>query len=130
MAKRGYKSKNLKMVFQLLFILGIGYLILNLGKKCYAREGLEGQKELLLMHMDGCPHCVKMMPDWNAASKENKSGIKMRAVEQSQGEGPALCKKHDVSGFPTVLLLKDGKKVDTYDGDRTKSGFLSYLNNQ
>ena len=28
------------------------------------KEGFKGRKELLLLHMEGCPHCVELMPKW------------------------------------------------------------------
>ena len=106
----------------------IGKSLLNMIHYHPKIEGYEGQKELLLLHMDGCPHCVKLMPHWDAASKENKSGVKMRAVERKEPGGDALCKKHNVTGFPTILLLGDkGNKLKTYQGPRTKGGLLDFM---
>ena len=68
-----------------------------------------------------------LMPEWNAAAKENKSGIPMRAVEMNEDDGPELCKKHNISGFPTMILLENGKKVSDYNGERDKSGLLTFL---
>ena len=68
------------------------------------------------------------MPHWSAASKENKSGISMRAVERKEKDGPELCKKHNVQGFPTILLVNgDGKKIKNYSGERTKSGLMNFM---
>jgi thiol-disulfide isomerase/thioredoxin len=132
MAKRFFKFKfknKLHILLLIILVIGILYIASKFSKKCLNIEGFEGKKELLLLHMDGCGHCEKLMPHWAAAEKDNDTDIKMRSVEQSKGDGPALCKKHKVSGFPTILLLDGGEKVDTYDGDRTKSGLMSYLNN-
>lgn len=91
-------------------------------------EGFEGKKELLLLHMEGCPHCVKLMPHWESASKENKSGISMRVVERQEADGPELCKKHNVTGFPTILLLDgNGEKLKSYSGPRTKGGLSNFM---
>ena len=38
-----------------------------------------------------------------------------------------LCKKHNISGFPTMILIENGKKVADYDGERDKSGLLAFL---
>ena len=92
-----------------------------------SREGFEGQKELLLLHMEGCGHCVRLMPEWEAFTQENDTGIQTRAVERK--EDPALVKKHGVQGFPTILLLDgNGEKVKTYNGPRTKDGLLRFCN--
>ena len=89
------------------------------------KEGFEGQKELLLLHMEGCPHCVRLMPEWNAFTQENDTGIKTRMVERK--EDPELVSKHGVQGFPAILLLDGGgEKLKTYDGPRTKDGLLQF----
>ena len=48
------------------------------------REGFEGRKELLLLHMEGCPHCVKLMPEWKIifASMNNGSIIKLESMSK------------------------------------------------
>jgi len=97
-------------------------------KQYIQRDGFEGQKELVLVHMKGCSHCVTLMPKWQDASTENKTNIKMRAVEMSKGDGPKLCNAHNITGFPTILLLdSNGKKIDDYEGERSKDGILGFL---
>ena len=90
------------------------------------KESFEGQKELLLLHMEGCPHCVTLLPHWKAAASENTTSIKMRALERKDDGAADIIKANKVTGFPTILLMGGGKKLDTYNGDRTKSGLLSY----
>lgn len=92
------------------------------------KEGLSNQKEFVLIHMKDCGHCKTLMPEWQEASKNNKSGINMRAVEMNEGDGPELCKKHNISGFPTMIVLENGEKVKDYNGERNKDGLLSFLN--
>ena len=123
--------KNTNGIVTCVVILALCYIIVRalLNVHIYSRrEGLHGQKELLLLHMEGCPHCVKLMPHWAAAAEGNKTGITMRAVEHKEGDGPALCKKHNVTGFPTILLLEGGKKLKTYNGPRTTPGLLGFMN--
>ena len=36
-------------------------------------EGFTGQgKEMVLFHMNGCGHCIKMMPEWDAFQSSYK----------------------------------------------------------
>lgn len=92
------------------------------------KEGLSNQKEFVLIHMEGCGHCKTLMPEWQEASKNNKTDINMRAVEMNQDDGPELCKKHNINGFPTMIVLENGEKIKDYDGERNKDGLLSFLN--
>tara|TARA_B100001093_G_C26537701_1_gene888800 strand:+ start:163 stop:549 length:387 start_codon:yes stop_codon:yes gene_type:complete len=119
---------NMKVVFLGILLLGI------LGFSTYIgttknKEGLTNGRELVLVHMQKCPHCVKLMPEWKQAEKANKTNIKMRCVEMNELDGPDLCKKHKISGFPTILLLNGGEKEKEFNGERNKDGILSFLNN-
>ena len=90
-----------------------------------AKEGYEGRKELLLLHMEGCPHCVELMPEWDNFAKKNDTNIATRKVERK--EDPALVSKHGVQGFPAILLLDGtGEKMETYEGPRTSAGLLDF----
>jgi len=110
----------------------VGIILFNLA--CYAlsvirnvnKEGLvTGRKELLLLHMEGCGHCVKLMPEWDKFTKMNDTPITTKAVEKDDDR--SLVKKHDVKGFPTILLIDSkGDKLKTYNGDRTAKGLLDF----
>jgi len=79
--------------------------------------------EMVLCHMNGCGHCKNMMPEWDKFSKQGK--IKTRKIEV--GEDKDFMRQHDVSSFPTILLLdKNGKKLDEYQGERDASSFAEY----
>ena len=90
-------------------------------------ENFEGKKEFVLLHMDTCPHCVKMIPDWKAASSSNTTSINMRELERKDDGAEALLKQHKVRSFPTMLLLGGGKLIKKYDGGRKKQDFLDFL---
>jgi len=89
------------------------------------QEGYTGKKSLLLLHMEGCSHCVKLMPEWDKFTNMNNTSITAKAVEKDDDR--ALVKRYGVQGFPTILLLdSNGKKLDTYSGDRNAQGLLAY----
>lgn len=88
-------------------------------------EGFEGRKTLLLLHMERCPHCVELMPEWKKFTKMNDTSIQTKSVEMN--EDKSLVKKYDVEGFPTILLLNsNGDKIKTYEGPRTAEGLLEF----
>ena len=89
------------------------------------KEGFKGRKSLLLLHMEGCGHCEKLMPEWDKFTKMNNTSITTKAVEKDDDR--ALVKRYGVEGFPTILLLdSNGKKLDTYSGPRNAQGLLDY----
>ena len=103
--------KNNNVVKLLLYGLVIIFGILVLGKFLTSmgiKESFEDSKELLLLHMEGCPHCVKLMPEWERFTEMNNTGIKIRSVERK--EDPSLVKKHSVQGFPNNSFIRFQRK--------------------
>jgi len=96
-------------------------------------EDVKNKKVLVLFYMPGCPHCDKIKPKegggaWDKASE--KMGDKMVAIDVSDSSSPgvkALTEKFKIDGYPTILVLDNGEKSATYDGERTEEAFLSYV---
>ena len=83
-----------------------------------------------MLHMNGCGHCKELMPKWIEAEKINNTGIKMFKYEIGEPEGRELAEKHDVSGFPTILLLDSNKeKIKSYNEDRSTEAILNFMKN-
>lgn len=128
------KKRNTDNMVLCIISIALGFMLLKtifrIMRNSHTVEGYEGKKELLLLHMEGCPHCEIFLPHWQAASNENKSGIKMRAVERKEPGGEDLSKKYNVSGYPTILLVgNNGNKIKSYSGNRDKVGLLNFMNN-
>ena len=115
-------TKSMRMLLSILLIGIIAHMLLIPYVK---KEGFKGRKELLLLHMEGCPHCVKLMPEWDTFKEMNDTSITTKAVEKD--EDRSLVKKYGVEGFPTILLLdSNGNKLKTYNGPRTSKGLLDF----
>ncbi len=119
-------AKN-SLIYFLIFVIAfnlVGY-VLSSKRNGTIKEGFKGRKSLLLLHMEGCPHCVTLMPEWDKFTKMNNTSITTKAVEKDDDR--ALVKRYGVEGFPTILLLdSNGKKLDTYGGARNAQGLLAY----
>ena len=123
----GLKSKSAQttcsMVLTVILVLGVTYFLYH--SFVTTREGFKPASELMLLHMTGCGHCVKLMPEWDKFVGENSTPLKTTKVEQ--GDDPTTTKKHGVKSFPTILLLDgQGNKIDTYKGPRTAAGLHAY----
>lgn len=118
------KNKTVVFTLKITVALFVCYLAFYTFRQC---EGFGDKKQLVYLSMNGCPHCVKMTPEWKAAKAQNKTDVVMTDYERGSTKGGELCKKYGVTGFPTILLLQGGKKKDIYKGERTKGGIMSYL---
>jgi len=125
----GVKKKRSKANLRLIYII-VGVLVVyytystfyanrNKPHNAFYSEGFENKKTLVFFHMNGCGHCTKMMPEWHAFEKNNKTNIATKKIERSQA--PELIERHNIQGFPSIMLL-DSKndKIKDYDGERTR----------
>jgi thiol:disulfide interchange protein len=113
------------------------YKTLGIGKREGFDASTDGKKqaELMLFYADWCPACKQFKPTWHEF-KESMSGktingyhVILTDVNCSDKNDSASSKKMtqmSVSGFPTVVLLKDGTKYK-FDGKRTNDGLTQFL---
>ena len=87
-------------------------------------ENFGNPKELVYFHMNGCGHCDKMKPEWNKFKASYTGPIELKEVEQAQMSDQ---QKEWVQGFPTLVLVENGKVLKTFEGERTEAGFKSFL---
>lgn len=78
-----------------------------------------------MFEMEGCPHCVKAKPQFASMGPTMTIGettVEMRTVKSDS----PLCEEYEVEGFPTFFLDHAGKRT-RYQGERSKSGFVEFL---
>jgi len=71
---------------------------------------------------DRCGHCKQFAPEYEKIAKtlkENDPPIPVAKIDATAAT--ALASRFDVSGYPTIKILKKGQPVD-YDGSRTEDG--------
>ena len=95
---------------------------------------LKTKHGIVLFHMDGCGHCVNMMPAWNRVVTELKDNMKndivLGAVERSNIEKfHQHGIKPNVNGFPTVLYFSPSKlhNPEVYNKDRSYEEFKRWI---
>ncbi|PKU31024.1 protein disulfide-isomerase hypothetical protein [Limosa lapponica baueri] len=77
---------------------------------------------LLVSSSDRCGHCKQFAPEYEKIAKtlkENDPPIPVAKVDATAAT--SLASRFDVSGYPTIKILKKGQPVD-YDGSRTEDG--------
>ncbi|CAD1472621.1 unnamed protein product, partial [Heterotrigona itama] len=74
-----------------------------------------------------CGHCQKLAPIWEelANSLRNDNYVSISKVDCTLHR--SVCGQFDVKGYPTLLWIEDGKKVDKYVGQRTHEDLKAYV---
>ena len=103
----------------------------------YAKSSKEGMKNktkkhknsIVYCHMKGCPHCEKVMPEWDSFHKKH-DGVynKVKMVKIENKENPEFMNKHNVKGFPTFIYVDKNGKGKEVDG-RTENDWKKFLDN-
>lgn len=81
---------------------------------------------MVLFYAPWCPHCKTIMGDWEKLRK--RVGQNIEIVKVNCDEKPEMAEKHDVKGFPTIILFKDGKKIH-FEGSRNLENFMTFIKN-
>jgi len=91
----------------------------------------KGETVVALFYADWCPHCVAFKPDYKKAmgslNGTDYNGKTLRFVMVDCDKYKSLATENDVSGFPTVKIIKDDKSSEEYDGERTFEGLTNYF---
>ncbi|XP_066581496.1 thioredoxin domain-containing protein 5 homolog [Prorops nasuta] len=74
-----------------------------------------------------CGHCQKLAPTWEelANSLKNDNSISISKVDCTQHR--SVCGQFDIKGYPTLLWIEDGKKIDKYTGQRNHEELKLYV---
>ena len=89
-----------------------------------------GPKKLILFYAPWCPHCQTLMDNDNAAwpvlRRKHGNRQDLSIEEINCEEKPEIATKYGVGGFPTIVLYQ-GNKSYTYDGDRTLESLEKFI---
>lgn len=74
-----------------------------------------------------CGHCQKLAPTWDelANSLRNDNLVSISKVDCTQHR--SVCGQFDIKGYPTLLWIEDGKKIDKYTGQRSHEELKAYV---
>jgi thiol-disulfide isomerase/thioredoxin len=114
-----------------LLVLGVLFVLLVLFSMT-SREGFADADgtQVIIAKADWCGHCRKAMPEFEKLASASplslpdgsQAVVKMVDADKDKAEMAS----YDVKGFPTILVLKGGKRHE-YGGERTYSGVVDFL---
>ncbi len=115
-------------IFYANLALLIIFCILALAGILRPSERFSGDRaaQAVLLYMDGCPHCHRMIPAWHRFSGRANAIM----VEYQTPEGQRyldLARSAGIfHGFPCVFAMKNGNIASVYNGDRSEESLLSW----
>lgn len=94
-------------------------------------EGFQEEKKIVIAKADWCGHCRKAAPEFEKLrlasplrlANGNQVTVEVLDADQNKAEVTAL----GVKGFPTIMMMKGGEKVE-YPGERTYDAVVEFLN--
>jgi thioredoxin-related protein len=71
--------------------------------------------KFVFFKMDSCGHCQKLQPEWDKLKKwYSQQGGNLELLEVSPDD--ELTRQHNVSSYPTLILLKNDEKEKEFNG--------------
>lgn len=92
-------------------------------EECVAKD----KPTLVLFYADWCPHCQMFAPTWKRITDAlaSKRNLQLAQIEFNDLKHvPSKYKK--ISGFPTIQVLRGGKVLYEYNGNRTEEDILRF----
>lgn len=84
---------------------------------------LSGESAIMI-HKTGCPFCEKAKP-WIEEVAQNSKTRKIAFLNKE--DTPKLMDVFQVSMYPTFVLIKDGKVIDTFFGDTIEDKVKAFM---
>ena len=79
-----------------------------------------------------CGYSVHFQPEWDKFEKEINSidnlSIQAFDIKCDNINNKQMCNDYEISGFPTIIIEKDGKKIN-YNGLRTVEAIIETIHN-
>ncbi|KAI8919279.1 disulfide isomerase 1 protein [Powellomyces hirtus] len=82
---------------------------------------------LIEFYAPWCGHCKNLAPEYEKAATELKPDVILAKVDCT--EESELCEKHNVKGYPTLKIFREGEPTE-FKGQRKADSIVSYMKKQ
>ncbi|XP_077297082.1 thioredoxin domain-containing protein pretaporter [Arctopsyche grandis] len=75
-----------------------------------------------------CGHCQRLAPTWEKLAETfvDSGAVSIGKVDCTLYRD--ICTEFDVKGYPTLLWIEDGKRIEKYSGQRSHADFKAFIN--
>ncbi|XP_026473312.1 thioredoxin domain-containing protein 5 homolog [Ctenocephalides felis] len=100
--------------------------LVELTEDTFADHVREGQ-HFVKFYAPWCGHCQSLAPVWEklASTFEHEDSVSIAKIDCTQHR--PICTQFEVKGYPTLLWIEDGKKVEKYSGQRNHEELKAYV---
>ncbi|KAF5294832.1 hypothetical protein FQA39_LY00316 [Lamprigera yunnana] len=106
--------------------------VVDLGDNDFDSKMNEFGVALVMFYAPWCGHCKRLKPEYAKAAEDllrYDPPVPLVKVDCTEA-GKDTCSKHDVSGYPTLKIFKNGEVLQNYGGPRDASGIVKYMKAQ
>ena len=82
---------------------------------------------IVLFHHPGCIHCIMLKPKWEMMKKKINGNINIMEVNAEALQTSNSPLKTQITGFPMIVHLNDGKINDTFKEERNIENMLRFV---
>ena len=98
------------------------------GLKLFEQKIISAKKPCFAMfHMKGCGHCVLLRPEWEKMKKRVKSSVILAEIDSNYSREITNLTGGEVVGFPTLMVIKGGRRIKEYNGPRKENEMLEFV---
>ena len=80
-----------------------------------------------MFHMEGCGHCVMLRPEWDKMKKKVDSSLILAEIDSNYSREITNLTGGEVVGFPTLMVIKGGRKAFEYNRERKEKEMLKFV---
>jgi len=108
--------------------IALGFAAVFLGIVAIIMHGWDmqqrkGNTTIIYFYAPWCGYCKKFFPLWNELKQENTD---VNMVEINSDEQEAMCKKYNVTRYPTLIKVS-GKNKKVFNEERTKENLIKFI---
>ena len=123
-------------VLLVLIVLALCGYCIRCMSKCKKTEGFNSDynnKTLMFFRADWCGHCTRFKPVWDDFKEECKQkypNVDLMELNIDEEASKPLMEKHNVRGFPHVVLVGSDAEDVVFTKNRTKEDLLAFIQEQ